>query len=98
MSRQARPTRWLDKELAVCKRIAMARPTPATKKGGAPRKAPNGLSEVLYIRTSPELLESLDALVALEREANPMRSISRADLAREILHRGVEAKKKGSEL
>ena len=59
------------------------------RRGGAPRKAPDGLTEVLYVRTTPELLRALDKLVEQERQARPLRSVSRADVAREILHNGV---------
>jgi hypothetical protein len=60
------------------------------RRGGAPRKAPDGLTQVLYVRTTPALLRALDRLVEKERAATPMRSISRADLAREILHKAVD--------
>jgi hypothetical protein len=46
---------------------------------------------VLYVRTTPALLRALDKLVEKEREARPLRSISRADVAREILHSAVNA-------
>jgi len=63
---------------------------PRARGGGAPRKAPGGLTEVLYVRTTPALLRALDKLVARERQATPRRSVSRADLAREILHKAVD--------
>jgi hypothetical protein len=78
----------LDIPLAVCEHTAM-RQKSRVRRGGAPRKAPEGLTEVLYVRTTPALLRALDKLVEKEREASPMRSVSRADLAREILDDAV---------
>lgn len=57
-----------------------------TQKKGAPTKAPGGLSKVLYIRASEDLLDALDELVERERQSHPGRSVSRADVAREILY------------
>jgi hypothetical protein len=62
----------------------------------APRKSPNGLGEVLYIRISAELRDALDARVKVWREANPGHGMSRSDLVREILYQ--ELWRKGSTL
>ena len=67
----------------------MVHKTAGKHRGGAPRKAPNGLSRVLYVRASEELLAALDAKVAQERDAHPGRGVSRADVARELLYRGL---------
>jgi hypothetical protein len=64
---------------------------PRPRRGGAPRKGPDGLTEVLYVRTTPALLRALDKLVEKERESRPLRSVSRADVAREILYNAVNA-------
>lgn len=49
-----------------------------------------GLSRVLFIRTTPELLEALDRITTKERAENPGRVISRADVARGILHKAIK--------
>ena len=59
------------------------------RRGGPPPKAPGGLKEVLFVRTNGDLLEALDALVDLERERRQGRTVSRSDLARELLYRAV---------
>lgn len=41
------------------------------------------------MRTNGDLLEALDALVDLERERRQGRTVSRSDLARELLYRAV---------
>ncbi len=53
-------------------------------------KPSKGLSRVLFIRATPELLEALDRITAKERAENPGRVISRADVARGILHNAIE--------
>ena len=60
---------------------------------GAPPKVAGGLSKVLYIRASKDLLDALDGLVEKERETRPGRVISRADIARDILHQAVRTAK-----
>jgi hypothetical protein len=61
---------------------------PVTKahRGGAPRKAEGGLNKVLYVRADDELLDALDQMAKTERAAHPGRTVSRADIARELLH------------
>jgi hypothetical protein len=59
-----------------------------TKKG-RPVKASGGLTKVLYVRVHPELLVGLDRLVESRRKKEPWLSISRADVARELIYRGV---------
>lgn len=65
------------------------------KKGGAPRKSKDGLTSVLFVRVNQELLDQLDARVEVERAKHPGRSISRADVAREILHEGIKKFEEG---
>ncbi len=60
-----------------------------SNRGRPPTKAPGGLTEVLFVRTNKDLLNQLDQLVDLERERRKGRTISRADLARELLYRAV---------
>ena len=59
------------------------------RKVGAPRKAPGGLDKVLYVRATSDLLDRLDRIAEQERHAHPGRSVSRADIARELLHRAT---------
>lgn len=69
-----------------------------TKRGGArkgagrPPKVPDGLSEVLYLRVAPDLTALLDQVAEREREAHPGRSVSRADVARELLYAAAAAR------
>jgi len=59
------------------------------KKGGAPRKATGGLTEVLYVRVESKLLDDLDELKdewIEEKDAH----LSRADVVRALLREGVE--------
>lgn len=61
--------------------MAQARP-----RRGAPQKSPGGLKHVLYVRANDQLLDLLDRLVEQERIRRPGYSISRADVARELLY------------
>ncbi len=54
-----------------------------------PETAPGGLRKVLYVRATEDLVALLDQVVARERAANPGRSVSRADIARELLYEGA---------
>jgi hypothetical protein len=57
-------------------------------KGGAPRKVPGGLTEVLYVRVDRQLLDDLDELRAeWSRERGHV--LSRADVVRALLREGV---------
>lgn len=64
------------------------------QKRGAPPKVAGGLSKVLYVRASDDLLNALDALVEKERGERPGRTISRADVARDLLYQAVRTAKK----
>lgn len=68
----------------------MAQAKAAPQRGGPPTKAPGGMDKVLFVRTSPDLLAALDAMVDRERRLRPGRTVSRADVARELLYRAVE--------
>lgn len=59
--------------------------TAARKKGGPPRKAPEGLNKALFIRANSALLDRLDQLCEQERKRRPGVVLSRADVARSIL-------------
>lgn len=48
-----------------------------------PRKHPDGLSEVLFVRIDAELLAEVDNLVIARRASRP--GTSRSDVVREIL-------------
>lgn len=60
------------------------------RKGGAPRKAPDGLTRVLYVRTNQELLDRLEDLRQRRSEEIPGVVLSTADVARAILWEAVE--------
>lgn len=62
------------------------------RKLGAPQKVPGGLREVLFVRTNRELLSGLDKLVECERQAHPGRTITRADIVRDILYQAIRKK------
>lgn len=70
-------------------RLSGMETTTRPRKPGAPRKSPAGLTEVLYIRATPDLIDALDLLAERERTASPGRGISRADVAREILYKAI---------
>jgi hypothetical protein len=65
------------------------------RRGGAPTKAPGGLDKVLFIRASADLLDALDALVQEERDQRAGRTVSRADVARELLYGAVKKRAVG---
>lgn len=52
----------------------------------AQRKAPEGLTKVLFVRISDDLLAKLDAFIAKQRKKNPGRSITRSDAVREMIY------------
>lgn len=59
---------------------------------GAPRKVESGLNRVLYVRADEGLLEALDQVARTEQAAHPGRVVSRADVARELLHLALKHK------
>jgi hypothetical protein len=61
------------------------------RRKGAPEKAPGGLNKVLYVRADERLLNLLDRLVDQERRQHPGRSVSRADVTRELLYTAARA-------
>lgn len=58
-------------------------------------KAPGGMSKVLFVRATPELLEALDRLAEEERRAQPGQSTSRSDVARKLLYAALRRKHTG---
>jgi len=64
--------------------------TARERKGGAPRKAPNGLNRVLYVRTNQELVDKLEELRRRRSDEIPGVVLSTADVARAILWEAVE--------
>ena len=58
---------------------------PIRHKGGAPRKSPDGLDQVLYVRADQALIDALEERLTKRRKANRGQTLSRADLVREIL-------------
>ena len=63
-----------------------------SRRGGAPRKAEGGLDRVLYIRADDRLLDALDQAAVRQRQEHPGRTVSRADVARELLHLALAKK------
>ena len=57
--------------------------------GGAPKKAPGGLTEVLFVRVEKTLIEDLDALRREWSEEHGV-TCSRADVVRAILRERVQ--------
>lgn len=55
------------------------------KKSGAPRKHPQGLTEVLFVRAAPDLLRAVDKRLKEEKARRPGVSLSRADVVRSLL-------------
>ena len=64
---------------------------PASKRGGAPRKAPGGLDRVLFVRVDKALLDKLDNARRQRLRETPGVGCSLADLVRSILWKGLEA-------
>ena len=61
---------------------------PPARPRGRPPKADGGLDHVLYIRATSELAEAL-ATIAAERTEAEGRTVTAADVAREMLEEGV---------
>lgn len=59
------------------------------KKGGAARKAPEGLNVPIYLRGDQALVDALDRIKDARNAANPGTTLSRADVARGILWYGI---------
>lgn len=55
------------------------------RKGGAPRKAPNGLTKVLYVRADEQLCVKLERLRASQQKQHPHLTISLSDVVRAVL-------------
>ena len=62
---------------------------PAPKPRGRPPKVDGGLIAVIYVRATPELAEAL-ARIAADRSESEGQTITAADVAREMLERGVK--------
>lgn len=60
------------------------------RKGGAPRKAPDGLNRVLFVRTNQELLDKLEELRQRRSDTIPGVVLSTADVTRAILWEAIE--------
>lgn len=65
----------------------------ASRSRGRPSE---GLSSVLFLRCSSDLIERLDSAVERARKKNPGRVVSRADIVREVLYAGLEERKEES--
>lgn len=59
----------------------------------APRKAPDGLTRVLFVRCDQALLDALDEIARAQQRTMPGHGVSRSDVARELLYGalGIEA-------
>ncbi len=62
------------------------------KRPGAPRKAPGGLAHVLFVRVDKKFVRGFDALLADRRARSPGVTLSRSDVAREILWAAIAAR------
>lgn len=72
--------------------LKMPRPrsSSSSRKGGAPRKVPEGLDKVLFIRTNSELLDKLEELRRQRSSQQRGVVLSTADVARSILWEAIE--------
>jgi hypothetical protein len=61
-----------------------------SSKRARPRKSPDGLDKVLFVRANQDLLDKLNQLVELRQRENPGLALSRADVARAILWDAVK--------
>lgn len=61
-----------------------------TTKRTRPRKAPDGLDKVLFVRANQDLLDKLNQLLERRQRENPGLTLSRADVARAILWDAVK--------
>jgi len=66
----------------------------SARKGGAPRKASEGLDKVLFVRANQELLDKLEELRRDRSEKAPGIVFSKADVARAILWEAIEREEK----
>ena len=60
-----------------------------TQKRGAPSKVNGGLTRVLYVRATDDLIDALDKVVEKERVARRGLAVSRADIARSLLYEAL---------
>jgi hypothetical protein len=68
----------------------MVKKAAARRSGGAPRKTPDGLNCVLFVRTNQELLDKLEELRRRRSESSRGVVLSTADVARSILWDAIE--------
>lgn len=61
-----------------------------SSKRGTPRKGPDGLDKVLFVRANQDLLDRLNMLLERRQRENPGLALSRADVARSILWDAVK--------
>jgi hypothetical protein len=59
-------------------------------KRARPRKGPDGLDKVLFVRANQDLLDKLNLLLERRLKENPGIVLSRADVARAILWDAVK--------
>lgn len=70
--------------------LVMAQKQATVRKGGPPRKAPDGLDKVLFVRANRELLEKLEQLRQQRSAKTHGIVLSTADVARAILWEAIE--------
>lgn len=75
----------------------MAKKNAARRKGGAPRKAPDGLNRVLFVRANQDLLDKLEVLRQRRSERAQGIVLSTADVARAILWEAIESESEQEE-
>jgi hypothetical protein len=61
-----------------------------SSKRARPRKGPDGLDKVLFVRANQDLLDKLNLLLERRQRENPGVALSRADVARAILWDAVK--------
>ena len=63
----------------------MTKPRKTHKKLGRPPKATGGLTSVLFVRMTEDMSAALDARMEHELTTHPGRSVSKSDVARELI-------------
>ncbi len=72
----------------------MPKKAAATSRGGAPRKAPDGLDKVLFIRADEELVAKLEALRKKYSDQKDV-TLSRSDVVRLVLKDAFDREEEG---
>ena len=57
---------------------------------GAPRKSSRGLKQILFVRVDDTLLPLLDKLVVEEQKTAPSRTVTRAEVVRDLIYKALQ--------